>query len=119
MEQFVLYPLSLYNNHCLNTHTVTKQELPKYQTKHNPTYQIDSFEKEINKKLFAKADSLLDNFLSSPGIKFSNLHTLILDCVETGVLRSDSAPQLRRKNGNVPDIYSTSLTVLVYLQLWF
>ena len=61
MEQFVLVPVSLYcNNKSLDTQAVTKQELPKYQVEQNPTYQIDSIKKEINKNLFAKADSLVD-----------------------------------------------------------
>ena len=71
MEQFVLLPASVYNK-SLITQSVTKQDLPKYQASQNPTYQVDSLKKEINKKLFSKADSLADKILSCPRIKLSN-----------------------------------------------
>ena len=108
MDQFVLVPASVYNK-SLITQSVTKQELPKYQPSQNPTYQIDSLKKEINKNLFSKADSLVDKILSSPRIKLSNLETLILNGVGTGIFLSDFAEQLRRKNADVPDIYFTLL----------
>ena len=108
MDQFVLVPASVYKK-SLIFQSVTKQELPKYQPSQNPTYQIDSLKKEINKKLFSKADSLVDKILSSPRIKLSNSQTLILDGVETGSFLSDFAQQLRRKNADVPDIYFTLL----------
>ena len=69
------------------------------------TYQIDSLKKVINKKLFAKADTLIDKILSCPLIKLSISQILILDGVETGVLLSDFAQQLRWKTANVPDFY--------------
>ena len=94
-------------NKSLITQSVTKQKIPKYQPSQNPTYQVDSFKKEMNKKLFSKADSLLDKILSSPRIKLSNSQTLILDGVETGNFLSDFAQQLRRKTADVPDIYFT------------
>ena len=90
MEQFVLVPASVYNK-SLITQSVTKQELPKYQPLQNPTYQVDSLKKEINKKLFSKADSLVDKTLSCPRIKLSNSQTLILDGLETGIFLSDFA----------------------------
>ena len=108
MDQFILNRASVYNK-SLITQSVTKQELPKYQPSQNPTYQIDSLKKEINQKLFSKADSLVDKTLSSPRIKLSNSQTLILDGVETGIFLSDFAQQLRRKNADVPDIYFTLL----------
>ena len=108
MEQFVLVPASVYNK-SLVTQSVTKQELPKYQPSQNPTYQIDSLKKEINKKLFSKADSLVDKILSCPRIKLSNSQTLNLDGVETAIFLSDFIQQLRRKNADVPDIYFTLL----------
>ena len=108
MDQFVLVPASVYNK-SLITQPVTKQELPKYQSSQNPTYQYDSLKKEINKKLFSKADSLVDKILSSPRIKLSNSETLILDGVETVIYLSNFAQQLRRKNADVPDIYFTLL----------
>ena len=108
MDRFFLVPASVYNK-SLITQSVTKQELPKYQPSQNPTYQIDSLKKEINKKLYSKVDSLLDKNLSSPRIKLSNSQTLILDGVETGIFLSDSAQQLRCKNAHVPDNYFTLL----------
>ena len=83
MDQFVFVPASVYNK-SLITQSVTKQELPKYQPSQNPTYRSDSLKKEINKKLFSKADSLVDKILSCPRIKLSNSPTLISDGVETG-----------------------------------
>ena len=97
MDLFVLAPASVYNK-ILITQSVTKQELPKYQPSQNSTYQIESLKKEINKKLFSKADSLVDKILSCPRIKLSNSHKLFLDGVETGIFLSDFAQQLRRKN---------------------
>ena len=76
MEQFVLVPASVYNE-SLTTQSVTKQELPEYQPSQNPTYQVDSIRKEINKKLFSKADSLVDKILSYLRIKPSNSQTLV------------------------------------------
>ena len=105
MEQFVLVPASVYNKSV----SVTEQELPKYKAEQPPTYQIDSLEKEVNKKLFCKADSLVDKILSCPRIKLSNSQTIILDGVDTGVLISDFTLHLRRKNADVPDIYFTLL----------
>ena len=92
-------------NKSLSCQSVTQQELPKYQPSQNCTYQIDSLKKEINKKLFSKADCLVDKILSSPRIELSNSQTLSLDGVETGIFLSDFAQQLRRKNADVPDIY--------------
>ena len=63
MEQFVLAPASVYNK-SLIIQTVSKQVLPKYQASQIPTYQIDSIKKEINKKLFSEADTLVDKNLS-------------------------------------------------------
>ena len=106
MEEFVLVPTSVYNNNeNLNALAVTKEELLKYPAEQNPTWQTDSLEKEINEKLFAKADSLVDKNLSCLRIKLSNSQTLILDDIETGVLLSDFAQQHRRKNADVPGIY--------------
>ena len=76
MEQFVSFPASVYNK-SLNTQPVTKQELPKYHLSQNPTYQIDSLKKEMNKKLFAKADSLVDKNLSCLCVELSNSQVLL------------------------------------------
>ena len=104
-------------NKSLVTQSVTKQELPKYQPSQNPTYQIDSLNKEINKKLFSKVDSLVDKILSCPRINLSNSQTLNLDGVEIGIYLSDFFQQMRRKNADVPDIYFTLLDAAVYLRL--
>ena len=108
MEQFVLVPASVYNK-SVTAQSVTKQEFPKYKTEQPPTYQIDSLKRDINKKLFGKADTLIDKILSCSRIKLSNSQTKILDGVDTGVLISDVTLHLRRKNADVPDIYFTLL----------
>ena len=108
MEQFVLVPASVYNK-SVTTQSITKQELPKYKAQQPPTYQIDSLRRDINKKLFGRADSLIDKILSCSRIKLSNSQTIILDRVDTGVLISDFTQHLRRKNAVVPDIYFTLL----------
>ena len=108
MQQFVLVPASVYSK-TVTLQSVTKQELPKYKTEQPPTYQIDSIKRDINKKLFGKADTLIDKILSCSRIKLSNSQTIILDGVDTGVLISDFTLHLRRKNADVPDIYFTLL----------
>ena len=108
MEQFDLVPASVYNK-SVTTQSVTKQELPKYKAEQPPTYQIDSTKRDIYKKLFGKADSLIDKNLSCFRIKLSNSQTITVDGVDTGVLISDFTLHLRRKNADVPDIYFTLL----------
>ena len=106
MEQFVLVAASVYNK-SVTTQSVTKQELPntKLNAEQHPTYQIYSLKRDINKKLFGKADPLIDKSLSCSRIKLSNSQTIVLDGVDTGVLISDFTLQLRRKNVDVADIY--------------
>ena len=96
----------MYNK---SAQSVTKQELPKYKTEQPPTYQIDSLKRYINKKVFGKADTLIDKILSCSRYKLSKSQTIILDGVDTGVLISDFTLHLRRKNADVPDIYFTLL----------
>ena len=108
MEQFVLVPASLYNK-TLTTQSVTKQKLPKYKAEKPPTYQIDSLKRDINKKLFGKADTLRNKILSCSRIKLSTFQAIILDGVDTGVLFLDFTQHLRRKNADVPDYYFTLL----------
>ena len=93
----------------MTTQSVKKHELPKYKAEQPPTYQIDSLKKDINKKLFGKADPLIDKILSCSRIKFSNSQTVILGGVDTGVLISDFTLHLRQQNVDVPDIYFTLL----------
>ena len=106
MEQFVLVPASVYSK-CVTAQSVTKQEFPKYKAEQPPTYQIDSL--NLNKKLFGKADPLIDKILSCSRIKHSNSQTIILDGVDTGMLISGFTQHLRRKNSDVPGIYFTLL----------
>ena len=107
MEQFVFVPVSVRNNKNLNSQSVTKQELAKYQADQSPKYQIDSLKKKINKKFIDKSDFSADKVLSCPRINLSKAQTLILDSVETGVLLTDFAQQRSRKNADVPDTYFT------------
>ena len=104
MEQFVLVPASVYNKR-VTTQSVIKQKLPKHKTEQPPTYQIDFLKRDINKKLFGKADPLINKILSCSRIKFSISQTIFLDDVDTGVLIADFNLHLRRKNVDVPDIY--------------
>ena len=106
MEQSVLVPASVYNK-SVTAQSVTKQELPKNKADQPPTYQFDSLKRDINKKLFDKADTLIDKILSCSRIKLSNSQTIIFDGVDTEVLISDFTLHLRRKNVDVPDIYFT------------
>ena len=108
MEQFVLVPASVYNK-SVTAQTFTKQELPKYEAEEPPTYQTDSLKRDINKKLFGKADTLIDKILSCSSFKLSNSQTIHLDSVDTGVLISDFTLLLHRKNVDVPNIYFTLL----------
>ena len=108
MEQFVIVPAPVYNK-SVTTHSITKQELPNYKAEQPPTYQIDSLKGDINKKLFGKADALIDKILSCSRIKLSISQTILLEGVDTGVLISDFTLHLRRKNVDVPDIYFTLL----------
>ena len=55
--------------------------------------------------MFAKADTLVDEFLSCPRIKVSMQQTSVLDGVDTGDLLSDFAQRLRRENADVPVFY--------------
>ena len=93
----------------MTAQSVTKQELPNYKAEQPPKYQIDSLKRDINKKYFGKADSLIDKILSRSRIKLSNSQTMILHGVDTGVLISDFTLPLPRKNSDVPDIYFTLL----------
>ena len=108
MEQFLLVPASVYNK-SVTTQSVTKQELAKYKAEQPPTCQTDFLKRHINKKLFGKAGTLIDNILSCSRIKISNSQTIILDDVDTGVLISDFTQHLRRKNADVLDNYFTLL----------
>ena len=94
MEQFVLVPASVYNK-SITTQSVTKQEFPKYKAEQPPTHQIHFLKRDINKKLFGKADTLIDKILSRSRIKLSNSQTIVLDGVDTRVLILDFTQHLR------------------------
>ena len=94
MEQFVLVPASVYNK-SVTAQSIIKQELSKCKAEQRPTYQIESLKGDINKKLFGKADTLIDKILSCSRIKLSNSQAIILDGVDTGVLISDFNLHLR------------------------
>ena len=112
MEQFYLVPPSVYNK-GVTTQSVTKQELPKSEAEQPPTCQIDSIKWDINKKMFPKADTLIDKILACSRIKLSDSQTKTLDGVDTGVLTSDFTLYWRRKNVDVPDIYFNLLDAAV------
>ena len=59
------------------------------------------------KKLFAKVDPSVDKILSFRLINLSISQNLVLDVLDSGVLLSDFAQQLRHENAEVPDIYFT------------
>ena len=108
MDQFVLVPASVFIK-SVTTLSVTKQKLPKFKAEQPPTYQIHSLKRDINKKLFGKADTIIDKILSCSRIKLSNAQAIILNGVDTGVLTSDFTQHMRRKNVYVTDIYFTLL----------
>ena len=118
MDQFVLVPASVYNK-SLITQSHTKQELPKYQPSQNPTYQIDSLKNEINKKLFSKANSIVDKILSSPRIKLSNSETLILDGVEMEFSCRTLPNNCVVRTQTFQTFTLLYLTLLIYLRLRF
>ena len=109
MKQFVLAPASFLNKQNTTKSTTLKKDLPKYQPQQTPTSQVDSLKKDITKKLFAKADSLVNELLASPRIKLSLSNTIVVDGIDTGVMLHDFAQHLRKKNADVTDIYFTLL----------
>ena len=93
----------------MTTQSVTKQELSLNKVEQPPTYQFDCLKRGINKKLFGKADTLIDKILSCFCMKLSYSQTIFLDGVDTGVLVSDFFQHLRRKFVDVPEVYFTLL----------
>ena len=65
-------------------------------------YQNVSLKKEISRKVFVIADSLLDKIFL---VHVWSSQILVLDGAETGILLLDFAQQLRRKNADISDIY--------------
>ena len=106
MEQFALVSASVYNK-SVTKQSGIKQKLPKNKAEQPSNYQNVS--QNLNKKLFGKADTLIDKILYFSRIKFSNSQTIVLDVGDTGGLISDFTLHLPRKNADVPDIYFTLL----------
>ena len=104
MEQFLLIPASVYNK-SVTTQSVTKPEHPKYKTEQTPAYQIDSLKRDLIKKLFGTADTLIDKILSCSRNQLSNSQKkIILHGVDNRVIISDFCQHFRRKNADIPDI---------------
>ena len=95
-------------NKSSNTRPVKKQDFLKYRAEKNPTHQIDSFEEEIVRKFFAEADSL-DKNLPYLRIKLPKSQLLFSNGVETEVLLSKIAQQLRCNNADDQDLYFSLL----------
>ena len=75
MEQYVLTLATVYNNKFLNTHPVTKQEIPEYQTEETPRYYIDSLikgrcRKFLRKQLFVRQNFALSSYEALKGAGF-------------------------------------------------
>ena len=66
--------------------------------------KLIGLKKELNKKLFAEADILVDKDLSLC-IKLAKSRKFEVYYAETGVLLSDVAQQQRRKNADVTKLY--------------
>ena len=109
IEPFVRVPASLLSKLNTTKSLTLKVDLLKYQPQQTPRSQVDSLKKDINKEMFAKADSLVGKHLASPRINLSLSNTIVLDGTDTGVLLHDFAQNLHRKNADVPDIYSILL----------
>ena len=80
------------------------QENPKYKAEQPPMYQIHFLKRDINKKLFCKADTLIDKIFSCSRIKLSISQTISFDGVDTGVFISEFTLHLLEKNVDVPNI---------------
>ena len=93
----------------LNSQSVAKRELPKYQTLQFSKFQIDQIKKEISRKVFVTADFPGDKISSFTRIKLSNSQALLSDDKETGISLPDFDQHLRGKNKDVPDNYFTLL----------
>ena len=107
MEQFVLVPLSVYDEKIrplkkiLDIKPKTEEKVPIDPT---PIY------KSVNRQLKSKSGtSIVDQILESPRIKLSNSDTIILDGRDTLVHIVNFVHDLRRKTPQIPDIYFTIL----------
>ena len=117
--QLLLVSDPVNNSKKLDSHSVTKQEVSKYPAGQNPTYEIDSLEKESDKNLFAKTGSSVDKKFSCPRIKISKSRTLLLNAVKL-----ECQCQILLNNGvketqTFPTFTLIYLTLQEYLILWF
>ena len=106
MDQFVLVLASEYSKSL----SPSQLQIIKFQSSKLykiPRTKLIHISKDINKLLFAEPDSLVDKILSCPRVRLPNSQTLKLDGLKLGIFLSDFAQQLRRKNANLSDIYST------------
>ena len=110
MEQFVLIPLSVYEEKfrlqkpILEPTPVPKEIVPKNHS--NLLKSVNRTLKTNNNK------ALVEEILNSPRIKISNSDTIILDGKETNVSFSDFVFRLKRKNEQFPDLYFAILDAI-------
>ena len=105
MEQCVVVPATVYNNNKLITQAFTQQELSKLNKL--PRTRLFHLKGKKNKKMFDKADSLVDRIVYGHRIKLSISQSINSDSLKTGVLLSDFAQQLSCKSADIPSIYFT------------
>ena len=92
----------------LNIQVVANEDFQSIILHKNPTPKmIPSKRKQTNK--FCQDILFSQKKLFCPRIQLSNSQISSLVGLETGILLSDFAQQLRRENTNVPDIYFTLL----------
>ena len=98
--------------HFLVLYKAKSSKLAGWAKSHVPNwFAEEEFEKKV---FFANANFLVDKILCCPRIKPSKSQIfMMLDGVETGMLSSDFAQQLRSKNADVPDIFFTLLDATV------
>lgn len=108
MEQFVLIPLSLYNEKIVSN-SVTLPKTEKSAVTVDEPIQ-DSVYAQVNSVLKSgKNNSLVDSILSSPRLRLSSSDTILLDGRDTNVSLVDFIYKIKRKNEDFPDIYFTIL----------
>ena len=122
MEKFVAVLASVYNSKCLKTQAATKQELPKYQAEQNQTYQIVLLKQELNKMLFAKADSLVDKTLPVLLCLYQVLELADYNidwCGNRSFTVKTLLNNIVAKSQTLQTFTLLYLTLQVYLQHWF
>ena len=107
MEELVPVPAPVYKKSS-NTQSVAEQYLPKYQTSLNSTYQIDSFKKEINKKINCQSRNLsIQRFIlaTNQALKFEDF---IIGWCRNWTFMSNSAQYSRLTNADILDIFHST-----------